>query len=148
MCLELTGKEEQGTKGEEREVTQGDREISPCRPYLVASCRAAAASTHYLLREARKWTFVPSIAGIAILLAIGKPILWLFGPEFMAGYPVIDLKATLYDGSYHDVDSSQAAFEVAGSLAFQEGATIPVRQHNIQQDKIVFANLRKRDGIG
>lgn len=44
MCLELTGKEEQGTKGEEREVTQGDREISPCRPYLVASCRAAANS--------------------------------------------------------------------------------------------------------
>jgi elongation factor G len=40
----------------------------------------------------------------------------------MAGYPVIDLKASLFDGSYHDVDSSPAAFEVAGSLAFQEGA--------------------------
>ena len=40
----------------------------------------------------------------------------------MAGYPVIDVKASLYDGSYHDVDSSQAAFEVAGSIAFQDGA--------------------------
>ena len=40
----------------------------------------------------------------------------------LAGYPVIDLKATLFDGSYHDVDSSQAAFEIAGSLAFQDGA--------------------------
>ena len=40
----------------------------------------------------------------------------------LAGYPVIDVKAELYDGSYHDVDSSQAAFEVAGSLAFQDGA--------------------------
>ena len=40
----------------------------------------------------------------------------------MAGYPVIDLKATLFDGSYHDVDSSPAAFEVAASLAFQDGA--------------------------
>ncbi|MGB9338646.1 MAG: elongation factor G [Polyangiales bacterium] len=40
----------------------------------------------------------------------------------MAGYPVIDLKATLFDGSYHDVDSSPAAFEVAASLAFQDGS--------------------------
>jgi len=40
----------------------------------------------------------------------------------LAGFQVIDVKAKLYDGSYHDVDSSQAAFEIAGSLAFQEGA--------------------------
>ncbi|MEZ4286645.1 MAG: elongation factor G [Polyangiales bacterium] len=40
----------------------------------------------------------------------------------LAGYPVIDVKAELFDGSYHDVDSNQAAFEVAGSMAFQAGA--------------------------
>jgi elongation factor G len=40
----------------------------------------------------------------------------------LAGYPVIDVKATLFDGSYHEVDSSGPAFEVAASMAFQDGA--------------------------
>jgi elongation factor G len=40
----------------------------------------------------------------------------------IAGYPVVDCKVTLYDGSYHDVDSSEIAFKIAGSMAFRDGA--------------------------
>ncbi len=44
------------------------------------------------------------------------------GNGVLAGYPMVDLKVTLLDGAYHDVDSSELAFKVAGSMAFKEGA--------------------------
>jgi elongation factor G len=40
----------------------------------------------------------------------------------LAGYPALGIRVELYDGSYHDVDSSEMAFKIAGSMAFQEGA--------------------------
>jgi O-antigen/teichoic acid export membrane protein len=41
------------------------------------------------LKKTRKWTFLPSLVGGVALLILGKPILWLFGPEFMTGYPIL-----------------------------------------------------------
>ena len=43
------------------------------------------------------------------------------GNGVLAGYPVVDIKAILYDGSYHEVDSSELAFKIAGSMALKEG---------------------------
>jgi elongation factor G len=54
--------------------------------------------------------------------AVEKGIRDAMSRGVLAGYPVIDLKVELYDGTYHEVDSSTQAFEVAGSLAFQDGA--------------------------
>jgi len=54
--------------------------------------------------------------------AIEKGILEAAERGYLAGFPVVDFKVILYDGSYHDVDSSEMAFKIAGSMAFQEGA--------------------------
>ena len=54
--------------------------------------------------------------------AVDKGIQDAMRSGVVAGYPMIDIKATLYFGSYHDVDSSEHAFKAAGSMAFREGA--------------------------
>ncbi len=54
--------------------------------------------------------------------AVEKGIRETMDHGFLAGYPVVDVKATVYDGSYHDVDSSEMAFKIAGSLAFRAAA--------------------------
>ena len=54
--------------------------------------------------------------------AVDKGIQEQMQQGVLAGYPVLGVKATLYDGSYHDVDSSEMAFKIAGSMAFKKGA--------------------------
>jgi elongation factor G len=53
---------------------------------------------------------------------VRKGIVESLDKGILAGYPMSDVKVTLYDGSFHDVDSSDFAFKIAGSMAFQDGA--------------------------
>lgn len=76
-------------------------------------------------QEAGKgYEFVDEIKGGVIpqeyIKPIDKGIQEAMQNGVLAGYPVVDVKATVYDGSYHDVDSSEAAFKISGSLAFKE----------------------------
>ena len=68
----------------------------------------------------------------------------------LAGYPVVDIKARLYDGSYHDVDSSEMAFKIAGSMAFKEAIknAKPVLLEPIMSLEIVTPEEYMGDVIG
>jgi elongation factor G len=72
------------------------------------------------------YTFENGIVGGIIpkefIPSVEKGIRDAMGRGVLAGYPVVDVKARLYDGSYHEVDSSGPAFEIAASMAFQDGA--------------------------
>jgi len=68
----------------------------------------------------------------------------------VAGYPVVDAKVTLYDGSYHDVDSSEMAFKIAGSMAFKDGAlkARPVLLEPIMKVEVVTPEEYMGDVMG
>ena len=68
----------------------------------------------------------------------------------LAGYPVVDIKVTLFDGSYHDVDSSEMAFKIAGSMGFKEGAlkASPVLLEPIMKVEVVTPEEYMGDVMG
>lgn len=72
------------------------------------------------------YEFVDEIKGGAIpkeyIPAVSKGIVEQMENGVIAGFPVVDVKVALFDGSFHDVDSSEMAFKIAGSMAFKEGA--------------------------
>jgi len=68
----------------------------------------------------------------------------------IAGYPVVDVKVALYDGSYHDVDSNEMAFKVAGSMAFKQGAknASPVLLEPVMKVEVVCPEDNMGDVVG
>jgi elongation factor G len=90
--------------------------------------------------------------------AVDKGIQEQMKDGVLAGYPVVDLKVTLFDGSYHEVDSSEMAFKIAGSMAFKEGCLKagPVLLEPIMKVEVVspedymgdvMGDLNRRRGI-
>lgn len=77
------------------------------------------------LPEGGEYEFAEEISGGVIpkefFNAVDKGIQQQIANGILAGYPVVDVKATLFDGSYHDVDSNENAFRMAGSMAFKKG---------------------------
>ncbi|NMH60973.1 elongation factor G [Alteromonas ponticola] len=76
--------------------------------------------------EGEGYKFVNEIVGGVVpkefIPAVDKGIQEQLQNGVVAGYPVLDVKVTLFDGSYHDVDSSEMAFKIAGSMGFKKGA--------------------------
>lgn len=108
------------------------------------------------------YEFVNAIVGGSIpkeyIPAVDKGIKEQLENGVIAGFPVVDVKVTLFDGSYHDVDSNEMAFKIAGSMAFKEGAkkAKPVLLEPIMKVEVttpeenmgdVMGDLSKRRGV-
>jgi len=106
------------------------------------------------LETDKGFEFVNEIVGGTIpreyIPAVGKGIKEALERGILAGYPVVDLRATLYDGSYHEVDSSEMAFKIAGSMAFREAAkkAKPVILEPIMSIEVVSPEEYMGDVIG
>jgi len=78
------------------------------------------------LAKGEDFEFVNAIVGGVVpgkfIPAVEKGVIATMSDGVLAGYPLIGVKATLYDGSYHNVDSSEQAFKIAGSMAFKKAA--------------------------
>ncbi|WP_275097729.1 elongation factor G [Sedimenticola hydrogenitrophicus] len=108
------------------------------------------------------YEFVNGIVGGVVpreyIPAVDKGVQEQMKNGVLAGYPMVDVKVTLFDGSYHDVDSSEMAFKIAGSMCFREGAgnARPVLLEPIMKIEIitpedymgdVMGDLNRRRGV-
>ena len=100
------------------------------------------------------YEFVNAVVGGAIpkeyIPAVDAGIQGAMHTGVLAGYPVVDVKVTLYDGSYHEVDSSEMAFKIAGSMAFKEAMrkADPVLMEPIMKVSVIVPEDYMGDVIG
>ncbi|WP_369282108.1 elongation factor G [Oscillibacter sp. GMB15532] len=100
------------------------------------------------------YEFVNAIVGGAIpkeyIPAVDSGIQGALNGGVLAGFPVVDVKVTLYDGSYHEVDSSEMAFKIAGSMGFKEACrkADPTLQEPIMKVSVIVPDEYMGDVIG
>ncbi len=100
------------------------------------------------------YEFINGIVGGAVprefIPAVDKGIKEAVDTGVIAGYPVVDVKVTAFDGSYHDVDSNEMAFKIAGSMGFKEGfkRAKPVLLEPIMKVEVVTPEEYSGDVIG
>ncbi len=104
--------------------------------------------------QGKGFEFINAIKGGVVpseyIPAVRKGIEEAMSNGVLAGYPVVDIKVELYDGSYHDVDSSEMAFSIAGSMGFQEGfkKASPVLLEPVMKVVVVTPEAFMGDVIG
>ena len=107
-----------------------------------------------LLDADDNYQFIDKISGGAIpkeyIPAVNKGIQEQLANGVIAGYPLINVRATLYDGSFHDVDSSEMAFKIAGSMAMREAALSanPVLLEPVMAVEVVTPDEYMGDVVG
>jgi len=104
--------------------------------------------------EGKGYEFVNGVVGGSVpreyIPAVDKGIREAVETGVIAGYPVVDVKVTIFDGSYHDVDSNEMAFKIAGSMGFKEGfrKARPVMLEPIMKVEVVTPEEYSGDVIG
>jgi elongation factor G len=104
--------------------------------------------------QGKGYEFVNGVVGGTVprefIPAVDKGIKEAVETGVIAGYPVVDVKVTLFDGSYHDVDSNEMAFKIAGSMGFKEGfrRAKPVLLEPIMKVEVVTPEDYSGDVIG
>jgi elongation factor G len=104
--------------------------------------------------QGKGYEFVNGIVGGSVprefIPAVDKGIKEAVDTGVIAGYPIVDVKVTIFDGSYHDVDSNEMAFKIAGSIGFKEGfrRAKPVLLEPIMKVEVVTPEEYSGDVIG